>query len=594
MATPMDGLFTKASELMKDRSMMDDEAIEDAYSQPDAPGKVVQITEDGGVVKEIVKPGTGWEEPESGDKVRVHYTGTLEDGTKFDSSRDRNEPFEFPLGLGQVIKGWDLGVATMKKGEISKLTIKSDYGYGASGSPPTIPGGATLIFEVELLDWTSVKDIAGDGGVIKTIVKEGSGWGKPLPKDEVRVRFAARVQGAEQPFYATADEGEEFTLDQTHFCRAIATAAGTMKKGEEARLVVKPEYGFGAEGRGAEVPPNATLEIDITLLGWNKVEKVTDDGLVVKKTLEDTEEWKKPNAGSQCTIAYTARLPNGTVFDARSEEEPLTFTTDEGQVIDGLDQAVMKMKEGEHALVTIPAKYAFGDQDSQQPQAVVPAGSTVEYDVKLLRFVKAKDTWEMDPPEKVAAAAALKDKGNAAFKAGNYRRAIQQYDKALQAIEFDEGFDADQKKAAKEVKKSCNLNLAAAQLKLGNAAEARKATDKVLEVDSSNAKALYRRAQAWMATGDFVEAELDIRAGLAQEPESTDFKLLLKRWKAVAAAAAKKEAGLYSGMMKALGGGSSKKVAGEAAPAAPAAAAENAAANGEAAAAADSGAAMES
>jgi len=75
----------------------------------------------------------------------VHYTGTLEDGTKFDSSVDRGDPFEFTLGHSQVIKGWDIGVATMKKGEKVQLKLRQDYAYGESGSPPTIPPGATLV-----------------------------------------------------------------------------------------------------------------------------------------------------------------------------------------------------------------------------------------------------------------------------------------------------------------------------------------------------------------------------------------------------------------------------------------------------------------
>lgn len=77
--------------------------------------------------------------------VVVHYTGTLEDGTKFDSSVDRGDPFEFTLGHSQVIKGWDIGVATMKKGEKVQLKLRQDYAYGESGSPPTIPPGATLV-----------------------------------------------------------------------------------------------------------------------------------------------------------------------------------------------------------------------------------------------------------------------------------------------------------------------------------------------------------------------------------------------------------------------------------------------------------------
>ncbi|CEG37165.1 RxLR-like protein [Plasmopara halstedii] len=88
-----------------------------------------------------------------GDTLSMHYTGTLrKDGSKFDSSLDRNVPFEFKLGAGHVIKGWDRGLVDMCIGEKRRLTIPSDLGYGDHGSPPKIPGKATLVFDVELLD----------------------------------------------------------------------------------------------------------------------------------------------------------------------------------------------------------------------------------------------------------------------------------------------------------------------------------------------------------------------------------------------------------------------------------------------------------
>jgi FKBP-type peptidyl-prolyl cis-trans isomerase FkpA len=87
----------------------------------------------------------------AGDLVSVHYTGWLEDGTKFDSSKDRNQAFRFNLGAGMVIKGWDEGVAGMKIGGTRKLTIPSELGYGSRGAGRVIPPNATLIFEIELL-----------------------------------------------------------------------------------------------------------------------------------------------------------------------------------------------------------------------------------------------------------------------------------------------------------------------------------------------------------------------------------------------------------------------------------------------------------
>jgi FKBP-type peptidyl-prolyl cis-trans isomerase len=111
---------------------------------PLPPGpKELQITDD------VV--GTG-AEAKSGDNVAVHYTGTLMNGRKFDSSRDKNKPFDFKIGGGQVIKGWDQGVVGMKVGGKRRLVIPSDLGYGAGGHPPDIPPNAGLKFEVELMD----------------------------------------------------------------------------------------------------------------------------------------------------------------------------------------------------------------------------------------------------------------------------------------------------------------------------------------------------------------------------------------------------------------------------------------------------------
>ena len=108
------------------------------------------MTTDSGLMYEDVQEGSG-ESPVKGQKVTVHYTGTFPDGKKFDSSKDRGQPFTFTIGMGQVIKGWDEGVATMKPGGQRTLVIPPALGYGPRGIPGAIPPNSTLHFEVELI-----------------------------------------------------------------------------------------------------------------------------------------------------------------------------------------------------------------------------------------------------------------------------------------------------------------------------------------------------------------------------------------------------------------------------------------------------------
>jgi FKBP-type peptidyl-prolyl cis-trans isomerase FkpA len=109
------------------------------------------ITTSSGLTYEELVVGDG-ETAAIGQTVSVHYTGWLSDGTRFDSSRDRNEPFEFPLGAGYVIRGWDEGVQGMRVGGVRRLTIPPELGYGAQGAGEAIPPHATLVFEIELLE----------------------------------------------------------------------------------------------------------------------------------------------------------------------------------------------------------------------------------------------------------------------------------------------------------------------------------------------------------------------------------------------------------------------------------------------------------
>lgn len=485
-----------------------------------------------GLKKKLLKEGDGWEKPSSGDEVEVHYVGTLLDGTQFDSSRDRGTPFKFKLGQGQVIKGWDEGIKTMKKGEKAFFTIPPELAYGESGSPPTIPSNATLQFEVELLSWISVKDICKDGGIFKKILTEGEGWQNPKDLDEVIVKYEARLEDGS---LVSKSDGVEFTVNDGYFCPALSKAVKTMKKGEKVFLTVKPQYGFGGNGREGtgdecDVPPNATIHINLELVSWKTVSEITSDKKVLKKILKEGEGYEKPNDGAIVQVNLIGKLQDGTVFvkKGHDEEPPFEFKVDEEQVIEGLDRAVKTMKKGEIALLTVQPEYAFGPSESPQELAVVTGNSTVYYEVEMVSFVKEKESWDMSTPEKIEAAGKKKDEGNALFKTGKYERASKRYEKAVKLIEYDSSFGEDEKQQAKLLKVTCNLNNAACKLKLKDYKEAVKLCTKVLEIESRNVKALYRRAQAYIHLVDLDLAELDIKKALEIDPDNRDVKLEYK------------------------------------------------------------------
>ena len=145
----------------------------------------IHLTKDGGVIKRIYRYGEEDITPQKGQEVTVNYEGRMEDGSVFDRSSDHGEALKFYIGTGQVIKGWDIGIMTMKLGEKAEIIIKSQYGYGKIGAPPKIPGDATLIFTIEVIqiaDRKPTRWMMSDPELIRVAMRM---------KDDGNIRFKA-------------------------------------------------------------------------------------------------------------------------------------------------------------------------------------------------------------------------------------------------------------------------------------------------------------------------------------------------------------------------------------------------------------------
>ncbi|XP_060815690.1 peptidyl-prolyl cis-trans isomerase FKBP4 isoform X2 [Bombus pascuorum] len=230
----------------------------------------ISPNKDGGVQKEIIKEGIGDETPSPGSSVIVHYTGTLMDGTKFDSSKDRNEPFQFELKKGTVIKAWDIGVATMKKGEVALLTCAPEYAYGKNGSPPKIPSNATLKFEIEMIDWKG-EDLSPEknGSIERYQIVQGKDYITPQEGALVNVHLTGMYNGN-----VFEDRDVQFSLGEGEDCgviEGVEKALESFKSGEKSKLKIKSKYAYKNVGKPEfDIPPNATVEYTVELKSFEK------------------------------------------------------------------------------------------------------------------------------------------------------------------------------------------------------------------------------------------------------------------------------------------------------------------------------------
>ncbi|WP_420645132.1 FKBP-type peptidyl-prolyl cis-trans isomerase [Candidatus Leptofilum sp.] len=362
-----------------------------------------------------VEAGTGVQ-AQPGDLVSVHYTGTLADGTEFDSSAG-GDPFSFVLGQGSVIPGWDEGIALMREGGKAQLIIPPELAYGANDYGP-IPGNSTLTFDVELVAVDAVPTpappptavppttvdpddyIVTDSGLQYIFLAEGDG-DTPEMGEVVTVHFTGWFEDGTLFADSRAASPIEFIVGDEQILPGWDEAVLLMQVGDNVQMVLPPELGLGEEGSpNGTIPPNATLIFEMELLGISpppptptpapppvSVDEsdyaVTDSGLKLFVITPGTGE--AIEAGDTVTLHYTVWEEDGTQLESSYNfGQPVPVIVGLEQISPGWDEALLLLENLSVAQFVLTPELAYGDQVDNAPE-----GNLI-FEVEVLGLEKAE------------------------------------------------------------------------------------------------------------------------------------------------------------------------------------------------------------
>lgn len=356
---------------------------------------------------QVLRPGSG-DPVKAGQLVRVHYTGWLADSTRFDSSRDREQPLEFALGAGQVIAGWDQGIVGMQVGELRRLVVPANLGYGDKSVGP-IPANSTLIFEVELMG----ADKALDPDVLPAdltkrpwkmlqqgldVFDEKTGAGSEArPGVKVVVHYSGWLANGSK-FGSSKDLGKPIDgmLGAGKFIKGWEKGLEGLQPGTVRWLRIAPSLAYGSAAL-ARIPPNSTLIFRVEGVAVEADEDAAGDmdffpdtakvawqegpeGLRYAIVKEGTPG-NPAIAGAKVKVHYTGWLTDGTRFDSsRDRQMPFEFPLGAGRVVRGWDLGVAGMLPGEKRLLLIPPGLGYGNRGG----GPIPPDATLVFAVEYL------------------------------------------------------------------------------------------------------------------------------------------------------------------------------------------------------------------
>ncbi|KAJ3267636.1 hypothetical protein HDU76_011697, partial [Blyttiomyces sp. JEL0837] len=322
----------------------------------------------------------------------------------------------------------------MKKGERALITIKPEYGYGATGAGGKIPPNATLEFEVELLGWKNVNALTSDGKVqLKILRQDDAGWQNPKDEWEVTVNYIGK---ANDMVFANVTN-HTFNIGNPSATNTPPFFAEAIKKFKKDKassqsvglLTIKPPYHPQVEGH----PVDAIITYEISITKWIEVEEL--EGSVnreaVKRLVKEGDGWEKPRDGSLVELKITGKTrgENPVTFLNSTDGEPVSFTVGENQLPECVEVALLTMKRGEVAIVEATADWGYGTAKTKELGLEEVGKMGYVFEVELVSMTKGKDVYEMSKEEKLVDAERLKEFGNQYFKDGKIRFAIRKYEK---------------------------------------------------------------------------------------------------------------------------------------------------------------------
>ncbi|CAL5335023.1 peptidyl-prolyl cis-trans isomerase PASTICCINO1 [Camellia sinensis] len=486
----------------------------------------------GALMKAVVRPGGGDSTPADGDQVVFHCTVRTLDGVVVQSTRSEfggnGTPIRLVLGKSKMILGLLEGIPTMQKGEIAMLKMKPELHYGEEDCPVPVsdsfPKDAELHFEIELIDFSKVKVISEDLGVVKKVIKEGKGWESPREPYEVKAWISAKTGDGKLILSLTQEEPFFFTFGKSEVPKGLEMGIGTMSRGEKALIYVANKY-FTESPFMPTVEGIEEVHFEVELVHFIQVRDMLGDGRLIKRRIRDGRgefPMDCPLHDSLLRVHYKGMLLNEekTVFyDTKFDNggQPLEFSSGEGLVPEGLEMCVRLMLPGEIALVTCPPDYAY---DKFPRPANVSEGAHVQWEIELLEFETPKDWTGLNFREIMEDVEKIKGTGNRLFKEEKFELAKAKYEKVLREFNHVNPQDDEEGKEFSNTRNLLHLNVAACFLKMGECKKCIEACNKVLDTNPIHVKALYRRGMAYMSAGDFDEARNDFNKMMSVDKSS--------------------------------------------------------------------------